>query len=459
MQRAGTAISSAGEIAAQIGPALGRHRLRAQHRAIERVSNRGEVEGDRLAYGAPEPDQMAAPEGRQPIAAGHHRHAPAARGTSAIFLLRLGNADRDNTLSIASTGPAMAIRDPESCICPTCKRVMRLSRVRALRALETTEFYLRCDTCDYTSRQLTGIATGEFACDIHQGADRKLKPSDQIAWWEREGATLVRASGTKSTDRPLRTTRLLPIGSAGSGDDYFPMGALSKADGPVLTSNVPQHYASVVVATLLVAGTIALSLASHFASSPSVVSFFSTPAPAPSEAKGVIMSSWRKAEEPSINSTATTTGSAIEPKAPARRFEKIVHPDSDSTDTEIVVDGGDRTATNTRSAVDQSSRFNSLALHRDVDSALDGEAQGSEFSVGGDRAVTRPLSARTANTSVASGAPVNRAGFILDGSDIRYLSLAELEPLSREELRIARSEILARKGRNYSRLCDVVTRV
>jgi hypothetical protein len=50
---------------------------------------------------------------------------------------------------------------------------------------------------------------------------------------------------------------------------------------------------------------------------------------------------------------------------------------------------------------------------------------------------------------VATGVPVNRAGFILDGSDIRYLSLAELEPLSREELRIARSEILARKGRFF----------
>src|ERR1700730_3462024 len=104
--------------------------------------------------------------------------------------MRSGNADRDDALLVASTGPAMAIRVPESCICSKCKKVMRLSRVPALRALDTTDFYFRCDNCDYTSAQLTEIS-GELVCDIHQEADVGPRAFDLIACFDREIATSV----------------------------------------------------------------------------------------------------------------------------------------------------------------------------------------------------------------------------------------------------------------------------
>jgi hypothetical protein len=113
----------------------------------------------------------------------------------------------------------MATREPESCICPTCRRVMRLSRVHALRAFDTIEFYLRCDAYDYTSGQLTGIPPGEFACDVHPAARCQPEPSDLIARCEREVATLVGASGKKSADQSPRTARLARLRSLDPGDD------------------------------------------------------------------------------------------------------------------------------------------------------------------------------------------------------------------------------------------------
>jgi hypothetical protein len=65
----------------------------------------------------------------------------------------------------------------------------------------------------------------------------------------------------------------------------------------------------------------------------------------------------------------------------------------------------------------------------------------------------RPLSTGSANTGAVAGAPVNRTGFIFDESDVRYLSLAELNTLSAQQLRIAGHEILARKGR-FSKIPD-----
>ena len=86
----------------------------------------------------------------------------------------------------ATIEATVAVHEPKSCICPTCKRVMRLSRVHALRAFDAIEFYLRCDACDYTSGQLTGISSGEFACDIHPALPYQPMPPDLVAWCERE---------------------------------------------------------------------------------------------------------------------------------------------------------------------------------------------------------------------------------------------------------------------------------
>jgi hypothetical protein len=159
-----------------------------------------------------------------------------------------------------------------------------------------------------------------------------------------------------------------------------------------------------------------------------------------------------EAEEPAIKSKNTTTGSAIGPKAPRALFAK--HPEKDSADTKIVVDPGERTTADSRSVQDQSIPFNPLALHRNVDPALDEDTrfsneQGSEFSVGGDMDSARLLPTRAGRTSVVTDPPVSRAGFIFDESDVRYLSVTELEKLSPEQLRIARHEMLARKGRFF----------
>src|ERR1700722_3040298 len=80
-------------------------------------------------------------------------------------------------------------RSPESCICPMCTKLMRLSRVPALKALDTTEFYFRCNDCDYTSVQLTAICS-ELVCDIHREADLTPTAADLVAWCKREIAGL-----------------------------------------------------------------------------------------------------------------------------------------------------------------------------------------------------------------------------------------------------------------------------
>jgi YARHG domain len=183
--------------------------------------------------------------------------------------------------------------------------------------------------------------------------------------------------------------------------------------------------------------------------------FLSARTLAPSETQRAILSSLGEAETPSIKSKATTTGSATEPKAPTTLFGRMMPPETNSTDIKMAIDPGDRTTTDGRSARDQSSPFNALALHRNVDPILNAEdtqfsnEQGTEFSEASHMAAARPLSTRAASTSLVTGVPVDRAGFIFDESDVRYLSRAELEKLSPEQLRIARHEILARKGRFF----------
>jgi hypothetical protein len=121
----------------------------------------------------------------------------------------------------------------------------------------------------------------------------------------------------------------------------------------------------------------------------------------------------------------------------------------------MVVDPGDKTARDSRSAKDQSSPFNPLVFHRNVNPTLHAEdiqfsnEHGTEFSVMSDMATARPVSTGAASSSVITEVTVNRSGFIFDESDVRYLSVAELDGLSPGQLRIARHEILARKGRLF----------
>jgi predicted nucleic acid-binding Zn ribbon protein len=92
--------------------------------------------------------------------------------------LRSRNAMNDDALNRGCCNSqnmvaAMSVREshlhePESCICPMCKRVMRLSRVPALKQLDTTEFYFRCDDCDYISAQLTEFSA-ELVCEVIRG--------------------------------------------------------------------------------------------------------------------------------------------------------------------------------------------------------------------------------------------------------------------------------------------------
>jgi hypothetical protein len=170
--------------------------------------------------------------------------------------------------------------------------------------------------------------------------------------------------------------------------------------------------------------------------------FLSASTPAPSETKRGILSSLVEAEEPSIKSQITITGSATEFKAATALFEKMRHPERNSTDTKMMVDQGDRTTADSRSAKDQSSPFNPLTIHRSVDPTLEAEdtqfsnEPGTEFSVGSDMPRARPPSTRAASTGLATQVQVNRAGFIFEDSDVRYLSRAELEKLPPEQLRI-----------------------
>jgi hypothetical protein len=83
--------------------------------------------------------------------------------------------------------------EPESCLCPTCRRVMRITRVPALKDLNSSQYFFNCTTCDYTSLEVSA-ARPDFVCDIPREADGV--PLDPIARCEHELAEFARVLGT-----------------------------------------------------------------------------------------------------------------------------------------------------------------------------------------------------------------------------------------------------------------------
>jgi hypothetical protein len=79
---------------------------------------------------------------------------------------------------------------PESCICPICTRLMRLHRVPALKALDTIEYYFRCDACDYISGALLDV-TPHSVCDIPRVRIVGPDGPDLIAQCEHEISNLM----------------------------------------------------------------------------------------------------------------------------------------------------------------------------------------------------------------------------------------------------------------------------
>ena len=105
-------------------------------------------------------------------------------------------------LEIAMTDWKAPVHDPESCLCPRCGRVMQLSRVPALRSLETRELFLRCNGCEYISMELQEISSPELVCDIHNRASEPTA-SDLV---DQAIARLVREAGADNRRRALPMT-------------------------------------------------------------------------------------------------------------------------------------------------------------------------------------------------------------------------------------------------------------
>jgi C4-type Zn-finger protein len=84
--------------------------------------------------------------------------------------------------------PRKSYSGPESCLCPMCKEVMRLYSVPALKSLDITQFYFRCDACEYASVEVTEMSPDSI-CDIRrEGESRTL---ELVARCESEIAKLL----------------------------------------------------------------------------------------------------------------------------------------------------------------------------------------------------------------------------------------------------------------------------
>jgi hypothetical protein len=211
--------------------------------------------------------------------------------------------------NLQNTVAAMPIREshlhePESCLCPICKKVMRLSRVPTLKALDTIEFYFKCDDCDYTSGQLTEISS-ELVCDIHQEADSRPTASELIARCEREIAALVRESGARSEDRHPRVAQLPPFPGLPPVDANIavptrgPIDPNTPVPAPMLQRS---GYASSGVTTFRVASGVAAALVGYsvIASSPPAMHLAGVPKLPSSETRLVTLLPFAQAVPPSI---------------------------------------------------------------------------------------------------------------------------------------------------------------
>jgi YARHG domain len=353
--------------------------------------------------------------------------------------------------SFQNTVAAMSVREshlhePESCICPLCKKVMRLSRVPALKALNTFDFYFRCDDCDYTSAQLTEISS-ELMCDIPQEADFTPTASDLVACCEREIAALVLASGARSQYRLPRVAQLPPI------PDLPPVDANSSAPtrgsidpdtlvpAPMLPPMLSRSgYALSGVTIFRVASGIATALVGYavVASSPPATHLAGAPKLPTSETQLVTLLQLAQAVPPAIEFKSITDGSGAEHKAqiatlqPTTLSGKTMRSENKPTETEIALDSENRT-------IVQASLHNSPVL----------DAQDIGSPSERDMATARLLPTRVANEGDVTAAAVNHAGFVFAESNVRYLSRAELEKLSADQLHISRNEIFARRGRFF----------
>ena len=105
-------------------------------------------------------------------------------------------------VGIAMSDWTTAVHNPESCLCPRCERVMRLVPVPALRALDTSEFFFRCDECEYVSLPLNEISSPELVCDI----DRRSSKQSVSELVDEAIARLIREAGAhhRRRDPPKR---------------------------------------------------------------------------------------------------------------------------------------------------------------------------------------------------------------------------------------------------------------
>jgi hypothetical protein len=190
------------------------------------------------------------------------------------------------------------------------------------------------------------------------------------------------------------------------------------------------------------------------ASSPPVMHLAGAPKLPSSETRLVTLLPLAQAVPPSIEFKSITDGSGAEPKGkiatlqPTTRSGKTMRSENKATESETALDSENRTTVDGTNAMPKSNPFNQASLHN-ANPIFDAQDMGSPSErerqfLGADDM------ARVANAGDVTAAAVNHTGFVFAESNVRYLSRAELERLSADELHIARNEIFARRGRFFN---------